>query len=83
MRKNDQATARSAKQLGLALKSLRKQQEKTQKQVAVDSGLRQAGVSLLEGGATGVRIDSLFKVLTALDLEIVIRSRKKQRLAVK
>jgi len=39
--------------------------------------LRQATISKLETGEPGTRLSTLFDVLTALDLELVIRPRTK------
>lgn len=68
---------RSPRQLGDTIKRIRREQEYSQNELAKYSGLRQAGVSLLEGGAKGVRLESLFKIMATLDIEIVLRKRSK------
>jgi HTH-type transcriptional regulator/antitoxin HipB len=71
------ATVRNSKQLGNILKRFRASTPSTQKTVAEKSGLRQASVSQIEAGAKGIRLDSLFKILAALDLEIIVQKRTK------
>ena len=66
---------RSSKQLGHLLKEVRMNSKISQDQLSQLSGLRQAGVSLIESGSNGIRLGSLFKMLTALNLEIIIRPR--------
>ena len=68
---------RSARQLGHVIKRERYAQGFSQNDLAEKSGLRQAGISLIESGAKGVRLETLFKLLAALDLEIVVQKRKK------
>ncbi len=70
---------RNALQLGTALLRLRKQVGWTQKQTSERAGIKQSTVSQMESGITGIRIGTFFKVLAGLDLEIVIRSRKKEK----
>ena len=45
------------------------------------SGLRQEMVSKVETGQTGVKLATLFDLLAALDLELVIRPRSKSSAA--
>lgn len=71
-------TVRNSVQLGNILKRFRTHLFNTQKEVAEKSGLRQASVSQIEAGAKGVRLESLFKILAALDLEIVVQKRTKR-----
>ena len=66
---------RSAKQFGNAIQRIRKARALTQSQLSESAGLRQAGLSQIESGANGVRLFSLFKLLAALNLEIVLRKR--------
>jgi len=49
----------------------------TQEDMGKRVSLRQATISKLETGEPGTRLSTLFDVLTALDLEIVIRPRTK------
>ena len=68
---------RSARQLGNVIKRERKQQDLSQNALAEEAGLRQAGISLIESGAKGVRLETFFKILAALDLEVAIQKRSK------
>lgn len=68
---------RNSAQLGAALLRFRKLALCTQKQVGVKSAIKQALVSRIESGANGTRLETLFKLLAGLDLELVMRSRRK------
>jgi HTH-type transcriptional regulator/antitoxin HipB len=48
-----------------------------QMDVGEKTNLRQATISALEAGEPGTQLRTLFDVLTALDLELVIRPRTK------
>ncbi|MCB0366490.1 MAG: helix-turn-helix transcriptional regulator [Bdellovibrionaceae bacterium] len=76
-KQSDGQKVRSTRQLGHVIKRERNTQGFSQNDLAEKSGLRQAGVSLVESGAKGVRLETLFKLLAALDLEIVVQNRKK------
>ena len=71
----DQAT-RTPKQLGAALRRYRKQRGSTQSSLAERINKRQATISSLESAGGGT-LDTLFALLSALDLEIVLRPRTK------
>ena len=67
--------ARTPKQLGQLLKSCRVQQERTQSAVGSKVGIKQSTVSILEADASTARISTLYKLLSALNLELVVRDR--------
>lgn len=69
--------ARNPSQLGSALLRFRKRVSWTQQQVGERSGIKQSIVSQVESGTLGTRLGTLFKLLAALDLELVVRNRKK------
>jgi HTH-type transcriptional regulator/antitoxin HipB len=69
--------ARSAKQLGSSLRRYRRQKGLTQRSLGELMHARQATVSKLESGETGTQLGVLIDALTALDLELVVRSRTK------
>lgn len=73
--------ARTPKQLGQLLKSCRVQQERSQSAVGSKVGIKQSTVSVLEADASAARVATLYKLLSALDLELVIRDRGKTPLA--
>lgn len=67
--------ARTESQLASALRRYRKQADLTQTDLAAATQKRQATISSLETGAGG-NLDTLFAVLTALNLELVVRPRR-------
>lgn len=69
--------ARTPKQIGEILRRQRQALKLTQQDIKTRTHLRQATVSKLEAGEPGVRMSTLFDILTALDLELVIRPRTK------
>ena len=73
--------ARSPGQVGAALQTARKASGMNQTTLAQLSGLRQEMVSKVETGQTGVKLATLFDLLAALDLELVIRPRSKSSAA--
>jgi len=70
-------TIRSSDQLGHAMSQWRLRASKTQSYVAGRSGTKQNSISRIEGGNMGRTVALLFRVLALLDLEIVIRPRRK------
>lgn len=74
----DQIT-RTGTQLGAALRRKRKQAGLSQETLADRVKLRQATISRLESGDTGTKLRTLLDVMSALDLEIVVRPRSKGR----
>jgi HTH-type transcriptional regulator/antitoxin HipB len=48
-----------------------------QKDLAEKTGLRQATISRVEAGEPGTQLRTLFDILTALDMEVVVRPRTK------
>ena len=67
----------TAEQLGRVLQGYRKSQELTQTETASRVGLQQKTVSALEINTAASSIESLFKLLSALDLTISIESKKR------
>jgi len=65
----------SAKQLGQSLKRFRNLKKITQSDLADNISLGQKSISFIEQGKPGVRLDTLFRVLSELDLEIVIQKK--------
>ncbi len=62
----------SPKALGLLLRDLRKQKGLTQTELGRKVGLDQKKVSLMENGNPNMRVDSLFRLLSALDHGVVV-----------
>lgn len=69
--------ARTPKQVGNIVRRYRQTLDRTQTLLGKQIQLRQATISKLETGEPGTRLSTLFDVLTALDLELVIRPRTK------
>ena len=68
--------ARFPKQMGAALRRRRRALGRTQSDLASQAGVRQATVSSAEAGET-MQLDTLFSLLAALNLELVLRERTK------
>ena len=69
------ATAYTTRQLGQALRGQRKSRQLTQKETAEVVGLLPKTISRLELATETASVESLFKLLSALQLELVVRSR--------
>lgn len=67
--------ARDEKQLGAILRRARRQAGLSQSELRDRIYLRQGTISRLEGGAPAVQLRTLIAVLSALDLELVVRPR--------
>jgi HTH-type transcriptional regulator/antitoxin HipB len=68
---------RTAKQVGATMRRHRRALGITQKDLAAKTHLRQATISALEAGESGMQLRTLFHVMAALSLEAVIRPRTK------
>jgi HTH-type transcriptional regulator/antitoxin HipB len=66
----------SPKSLGSAIKRQRKVKQLNQQQAGSAFKLDQTTVSSIEQGAAGTRLETIFRMLAALDLEMVIRPKK-------
>lgn len=69
-------TITTSRHLGAELRNWRKQRKLTQAQVAESIGLAQKAVSALESQTGHVSVERLFQLLSALDLELVLRARQ-------
>lgn len=68
--------SRTPKQLGAELRRSRKKRNLTQAALSRQIAKRQATVSSLESAGSGT-LETLFAVLSALDLELALRPRSK------
>lgn len=66
----------SPKLLGSAIKRQRKAKKLTQKAAGNTFHLDQTTISSIEQGASGTRLETLFRILAALELEMIIRPKK-------
>lgn len=73
--------ARLPSQLGVALRSRRKELGLTQHQAAARGGLQQKTVSSLENDPQRCTIDSLYRLMAALEVELVLQPREAPKLA--
>ncbi|MGE3921170.1 MAG: helix-turn-helix domain-containing protein [Gammaproteobacteria bacterium] len=69
----------SLKALGATIKRQRKAKKLTQTEVGNEFNIDQSTLSSVEQGAEGTRLITLFRILAALDLEMVIRSKGTKR----
>jgi HTH-type transcriptional regulator/antitoxin HipB len=70
-----EATARTPQQLGQALKSRRAKLKLSQTEVGSKVGIKQDTVSMLEIRTSSSTVETLFKALSALGLELVVREK--------
>lgn len=63
----------SPKDLGMHLRRLRKNLDLTQAQLGNRVGLDQKKVSLIENGNQNSRLDTVFRLLSALEVGIIIQ----------
>jgi HTH-type transcriptional regulator/antitoxin HipB len=69
--------ARTPKQIGAIVQRQRRKLRHTQKSLGARIKHRQATISRLEAGEPAIRLDTLLDVLSALNLEMVVRPRTK------
>jgi HTH-type transcriptional regulator/antitoxin HipB len=69
--------ARTPKQLGAIVQRQRRKLRHTQNSLGAKIKHRQATISRLEAGETAIGLDTLLDVLSALELELVVRPRTK------
>lgn len=68
---------RTPEQLGQTCMREREAKQLTQNNLAEITHLRQATISSIEQGHPGIKVQTLFKLLAALDLEIIVQPRSK------
>lgn len=66
----------SPKMLAQAVRNARKQRKLTQREAAESMCMKQSTVSEFENHPEGTRLDTLFKLLAALDLKLQVVSRR-------
>ncbi len=67
--------ARTPEQLGQLLKSCRIERKLTQQAAGTKVGLKQGTISVVESDAARTSVETLYKLLSALQLELVLRDR--------
>ncbi len=71
-------TVQTPEQLGPVLKGLRKKQKLTQQEVGNAVDMLPKTVSKLELNPESATVESLFKLLSALQIEVVLQSRRQE-----
>lgn len=66
---------RSSKELGETVRVARKNLNMSQTDLAQKASLRQALISDLENGVTSAKLDTILKVMAALDLDLAVIER--------
>jgi HTH-type transcriptional regulator/antitoxin HipB len=66
----------STESLGLALRAARKRKKLSQKAVGHAVGMEQHTVSKIEKGNPGTGLGTLFRLLSALELDLVVQPRR-------
>ena len=67
--------ARTTKQIGAVIQNYRKKKQLSQAELGQAINLWQETISKIENGNPATRIDNICDILSALDLELVIRPR--------
>lgn len=75
----DGQIARTEKQIGAILRRARKQVHLSQGALGEQINMRQGTISRLEAGEPAVQLHTLMEVLSALNLELVVRPRSQGR----
>jgi HTH-type transcriptional regulator/antitoxin HipB len=65
------------KSLGIILRSTRKNKGLTQAETGRVVGADQTTISNIERGESNLHIDTLFRILAALDMEMIVRPRER------
>lgn len=63
----------SPESLGFALREERKKKGLNQTELGIPVGVDQTTVSKVEQGKPGTRLDTLFRLLSVLDLELILQ----------
>lgn len=71
--------ARTTRDIGNALRKARKARNLTQAELASRAGVWQRTISNIETSTSGAKLDTIFDLLAALDLEIHIVPRSKMK----
>lgn len=71
--------ARTPAQLGPILRSIRMERGLTQKEAGAKVGLKQSTISAIESDSARTSVDTLYKLLSALELELIVRDKPSDR----
>lgn len=70
---------KNARQLGIALRRIRKELNLSQNDICDKVGILQKTVSSIENGSDGTSLESLYKLINSLNCEIVIIPRDEKK----
>lgn len=68
---------RTVSQLGKLIKNYREEKGVSQQKLSKEICIGQKSISFIENGKDGVRLDTLFRVLNELDLELIVQPKTK------
>ena len=68
---------RTPKNIGHAIREARKAKSLTQTDLAAMSGVWQETISKIENGSGGTKLETIFALIAALDLELTVTERSK------
>lgn len=71
--------ARTPQQLGAILRGYRHERQLTQKEVGSHCRLSQAALSQIESDPTTTSLSRIYRILSTLDLELVVRPKSSDR----
>ena len=74
-----ECVARTPQQPGQVLKACRKKRRLTQAKVGARVGVHQAQISSTETRGAAITVDTLYRLLPALGLELVLRDMHRQK----
>lgn len=69
-------TVRSEKEFGALIRTARKRKGMRQVDLAREASMRQQLISDLENGVSSSRLDTILKLLAALDLDLSVKDRQ-------
>ena len=69
--------ARTPADIGHALRRARKKNGLTQRELASMSGVWQETISKIENGLPGAKLETIFDICAALDIELIVTNRSK------
>ena len=76
-----QNLARTPQQMGAILRRTRRKLNINQSELGENAGLWQETISRIENGAPGTKLETLFNLISALDLELIVMPRRKGKVA--
>lgn len=69
--------ARTPKDIGYSIRRVRKKRKLSQQELASKSGVWQETISKIENGSPGTKLETIFDICAALDLELIVANRSK------